>query len=394
MKIKTSSLLAIASFFLVFFEITYIPYQYVRYALIVLIAGLLLIDNFKLSYLGKNAPVFLSTLVFAVAVVFVSFLAKDLVSRRNPFLSSIVFAAMLLELLLVIFRFSAKGEMKQFITIYFKLSFLAAIAVDFFAIFFSEWARATAGNYLNGTKFWVIYLHCAMIAFYSYLVHEKEKDSGKEYKNGKTILFAFFVWSLIMSIIVDCNTGMIALALLAIFLYSCKKKLSSYTKPFVFGITLGLSFLFMWVAAFVLSIPAIQSIIENVFNTSATLTGRLNIYLGMPDVMESHWWLGFGYGSCYEITRETVGYSTTQNGLMNWLLETGIVGTCGLLLLIFTLVRKNHKKICPSQFPFYALAYVFLVLGTIETTFTLWLFGMLFISYGLSQEKTEAPSLK
>ena len=130
-----------------------------------------------------------------------------------------------------------------------------------------------------------------------------------------------------------------------------------------------MSFLIIYQIGFLLQSKPVQYVIINVLHEDLTLTGRMNIYNEISNILLEHKWLGYGYGKSYDIIMSRIGYADSQNALMECIINYGIVGT-GVLLLIFyfsiKLSNGNERK-------FYIMIYLYamVVMGVVEITINL-----------------------
>ena len=142
----------------------------------------------------------------------------------------------------------------------------------------------------------------------------------------------------------------------------------------------------------VLSNQFITYIITQLLDKDITLSLRTMIYLRIPYIMDGHWLTGYGFGSSYEVLMK-YGIVDTQNGILEWIEQVGIIGVIVLISWLSLAMKKLNtiyeKKILMQCAPLVALVYVFLFLGTIEITLTIEVFALILIIYGLKNEKGE-----
>ena len=94
---------------------------------------------------------------------------------------------------------------------------------------------------------------------------------------------------------------------------------------------------------------------------------------------------GFGFGNANEASVTMFGYENVQNALLQWVLQVGFPATIGFVALMFQVFRQIHRKQLVNMnmiLPLVALVYMYILLGTVETTFNMayimW-FGMIFM---------------
>ena len=217
--------------------------------------------------------------------------------------------------------------------------------------------------YLLGTKFTVAYLHLLLYSIYSsYMWNEK---SFLNIKVTKIILLSI---TLIMAIITECSTAIIGIIIIVAMEKIIRNKRKSIN-AFIFILTLLLSFLIIYQIGFLLQARPVQYVIVNVLHEDLTLTGRINIYNEISNILLEHKLLGYGYGKSYDTIMSRIGYADSQNALMDCIINYGIIGT-GVLLLIFyfsiKLSNGNEKK-------FYIMIYLYamVAMGVVEITINL-----------------------
>ena len=181
-----------------------------------------------------------------------------------------------------------------------------------------------------------------------------------------------------------------ALAITMVFLFGLvespkRKKLIRFTSANLLMLVLGASVLFVVVAETLMEMPLVQFVVENVFERDATLTGRTKIFKMFFEVIEGNWLDGYGYGNGNIVTTTLMGYANVQNALLQWVLQVGIMGTAGLVVVMYTVFRQIQRKRLRNMdmiLPLVALIYMYIFLGSVETTFNmafiLW-FGLIFM---------------
>ena len=127
-----------------------------------------------------------------------------------------------------------------------------------------------------------------------------------------------------------------------------------------------------------------EYVVTRILDRDITLTSRTSIYTEVLTIMKSHWLIGFGYGSMVLWNK---GIADAQNGILEWLEYVGVVGT--ILLLIWTGIAMKKLKsnsLKTKQVPFaslVALVYVFVLLATVENTFSIRMLCLILVIYGV-----------
>ena len=103
--------------------------------------------------------------------------------------------------------------------------------------------------------------------------------------------------------------------------------------------------------------------------------------------MNDHWLLGFGYGSSYEICRSQIGFADTQNALMEWIMQIGIIGSvCLIIVLIYAFSKSKNLKNEKQWIWLAGYIYTLIFIGTVEITYTMYFFAVLVLIYVLGVE--------
>ena len=263
---------------------------------------------------------------------------------------------------------------------------------DLMMFFFTEMAEHFGGewwtSFFLGTKFDVGYMHLFFIATLFSAFFQKQRENY-----GKYIVFIALIGLTVYStVFVDCNTGIVSVGMFLIFFIIARKRYSFFIKPQVFSITLVSTVLFVVIYSIVLDSPLVKFIVQQVFDRDISLTGRTNIYKLLGSILTNNIWTGYGYGINYSVSKALFNYDNTQNGLMEWILQVGIIGT-GFLMLFLYVIFLRISKAKPSAviIPILSFIYVLTVIAMIEISLDLFYFMAIGLLYGiaLDEEKKE-----
>ena len=250
-------------------------------------------------------------------------------------------------------------------------------------LMFSGVIRFRSGRfetYLVGTKFNVAYLHMNLLTMW--FVRSKLRPRKVRFAKAKVLLTALFIMAICVR--VDVMSGVLGcLALIVLFILSGKpkgRKLAKLASPTVLMATIALSIVFAFIANWVINIPAVRFVVEDVLKRDTTITGRLNIYEDFAANMQGHWVAGYGLGNSNAVSTRLFGYENVQNGVLDWVLQVGVFATGALMAMIVVvfrqLSRRRGQALAPIM-PLVSLMYMYIILGMIETTmdmsFFLWL---------------------
>ncbi len=288
-----------------------------------------------------------------------------------------------------------KCEKKMAIIYFFVSTFLSIITI----IYANKYPLAAWYNDLNyfiGSKFLVSYNALASILFFSYGL-----DSIK--KNGfiyRIIVLSLFIFNFYVCIRVKCSTGIVGIFFLFFFLmfgFQNKLKVTGHlarSSMAVLAIVLSALVVLLF-SNFIVNLPLIKYVIEDVFNKNSDLSGRLIVYKNIFSYFKGHWLFGYGFNNVYSIFKNTMKIRTNsyaydaQNALLEYMLYFGIIGCAFFLNFIkksFSNISRLNKEATRKKIYFIVGFYMMVFLGTVEITFNPLFY--LFLSY-ISCDKQE-----
>lgn len=381
--LSISSIICFLTFMVSFFSTNYfVGYNILKYISLVII-GLYVVKHLHILLLRKFLLTNFSLILFSLFVVISAYfnLYRDI--ERNPFLAAIVFSGSLLEMFFIAEIMSEKGNTIKMMDIYFKSALIIAIITEFIAIFLPSFAASNQDRYLIGTKFQVVYMHYLIIVFY---VVKNKLIKKKKFNNKIFILLS--LWAIFASIFTQCSTGVVGIILLLVFLMIFKKNQNILLNNIIFLIVIILSFAFIFMYGFILKNSIMEYIIVNLLHRDMTLTSRTIVFGRVLNLLPGNLIWGFGYGSTYELGIQLAGIPNTQNAILNWIWQSGVVTT--VLMVLFIFVTFNFSKKI-AEFgrvdvlkPLCILVYIFVILGAIEVTFNNTFFGLLAVLISVS----------
>lgn len=389
MKIKISTIHAVLVYLLVFFTTTYISYNPIRYFLLVVVA-MMIASNIKIlsrnTYRGLNVGI----AFFCIATLIVSYINRNGYTDRNPFLAAIVFTATLVEFALTVEIFCQREEMQNLIKVFYRMTLLVVIATDCLILFTTIHLQYGGDVFLVGTKFSVIYMHFYLISFF---IADKNVRlrTIRESSLNNAILVLFFIMTMIMSIELGTATGIVGTVALLLFLWLNEKNIGFFLNSEIFFVALMASLLFAVFVETILSNSVVTYIITQLLGKDVTLTFRTVIYSMLPNIMKGRWLWGFGYGTGYEVLMRH-GIVDAQNGVFDWIQQIGIFGTMLLVMWLCIAMKrpKNDYKINYSDVrSLTALIYVFVLLSTVEITFSSDFLAAVVLLYGIKMQRIQ-----
>ncbi len=220
-------------------------------------------------------------------------------------------------------------------------------------------------TYLFGNKFMVAYLHMQTLG----LLAECATLSGK-FNNIKIYfgLLIYGIYGMAICSYVNCATGILGNLVVVILILApisdiIKKTLS---KPLTMMIVLLVANVLLIGSDVLLQMPFIQNLITGVLHKDLTLTGRFQIYAMLPDLFRNSFIIGYGYNS--DIFAALIGYGNAQNGILQYVLDCGIVGAVALIVNWISSVSciKNKEQF---SWPMICVIYGFIICSLVEVCF-------------------------
>lgn len=393
------TVLCVSSFALLEYVSISIPvFTVVKWPLLYL-GGLCLLS--QLNLLIKNIMkrrylyILLLLVLFCAALLISGNVNKDNSSQINIMRSTVRTVCFVVELFAMMIWIAERGHGKFLINFLFRYIMILVIATD--VLLFTKLVTFYDGNheaYLVGTKFIVSYLHMDLLMLWFL----KSGVTSLRLKNMPKLLLAVLaIYLVIVSVRVQCMTGVLG----CVILFICyllidrpsRKGLSVLNSPATLSLSMLFCLLFPFVSELIVSIPAVNYFVVSVLGRNENLTGRVEIFEIFSSKMEGHGAFGFGMGNANAAAKTLFGYANAQNAFLQWILQAGVITTIALVLFLLAIyVQRAKMGAFKKTMPLVILLYVYILLGTVETTFSmsflLW-FAVLFM---MVNEKT--PELR
>lgn len=351
--------LSISLFFSVF-KISILPTGVMQLIKLVALAYILLtcFRNFSKIRGFISVGVFLGTTVVCAALNNGSFGAS--------FNLAILFAIQVFCILsasVSIFRY--KIESLKGLRIFLGILFTASLFNDISILTVSS--IGSGSIYLLGNKFVLGYIHLIIFGLYATVLQVKK--GYVKYNAG--ILFLYGVYSLALMAYLKASTCLLAILFTMLFYYVMPPKSGRIIKGNT-GVLLlvGASVAFFGIIT-LLDLPIIRYFIQEVLGKSLTLTGRLQIYEMLGGLVDERLYCGWGFNS--DIVSYVVGYGNAQNGIMQVIVESGLIGGFFFLNATRNLIPvdcEDYKGLCAvfvgvvvlsvSEIPFDETYFLFL----------------------------------
>lgn len=387
MKIKISTIHAVLVYLLVFFTTTYISYNPIRYFLLVAVA-MMILSNIRVLFRKTYRELNVSIAFFCLATLVVSYINRNGYTDRNPFLAAVVFVATLIEFVITVEIFCQREEMQNLIRVFYRMTLLVVMVTDFLILFTNMHLQYGGDVFLVGTKFSVVYMHFYLISFF-FADKNIELRTIRESSLNNILLGVLLIVTMTVSIKLGTATGIVGTVALLLFLWLSERNIGAFLNSKSFFVALIASLLFAVFVEIILSNSMVTYIITQLLGKDVTLTFRTVIYSMFPNIMKERWFWGFGYGTGYEVLMR-YGIVDAQNGIFDWIQQIGVFGTM-LLAIWLCIAMKQPRNLCDINHSdvrsLTALAYVFVLLATVEITFSSKFLAIIVLLYGIKMQR-------
>lgn len=355
-------------FVFLLYHVSFISFPYwngyynFKYTVIFIVACYLCL-RFKIFLNKKFSKINLILLSYIFVVLLSSYINKDYITNRDTFLAAIVFSAVIVESFFLFEYFSINNKTDKLISILYYLTLFYVIVTDLLLIIKPDLYIEKGKYYLIGNKFTVSYLHLQLIA----LLLQKSKLSINKKNKIRRCLILYSILTFYICLTMECSTGLVGLIILILMVAYEKTIELTIKKTKVIFITLMLSSSLLMLFSNILNNKIISYFVVNVLQEDITLTGRTTIYEKVGEILQGKLLLGYGYGSSFEVMMNFMRAPNTQNGLLEVVLENGIISVLLLMMLIFAVFKFTEKSM--NNFNSILIIYVYIILSCVEITF-------------------------
>lgn len=339
--------------------------------------------------------------LWLLVMAFCTFIFIAAYNNKNPDIGSspmrgtVRMTLFLSELMALMVWVSEKGYSRYLVNILFWYILILVALTDILLLTgIIQFRDGTHEAYLVGTKFNVSYIHLDLLMLW--FIKGNAKTTIKNIPIP--VLIISTVLLIIISVRVHCITGILG----CIVLFACymiidrpsRRGLSILNSPIILIVALVVNLLFPFISKLLVSIPAVNWFVVDVLGKSENLTGRTEIFEIFGEQMNGHWLFGFGFGNENLAAKELFGYANAQNALLQWLLRAGLVNTVLLVcMMVQIFYQRSRSDGIKRTMPLAILIYVYIILGTIEVTFSmsflLWLFLLIPLIYDTMEQQEE-----
>lgn len=338
---------------------------------------------------------FLALALFCVLLIVSMFANRNSNYGNSPLRYTVRLLLYLVELFLLMTVIAETGRTQAALNFLFWYLLLIAVVND--VLMFTQAVRFVVGryeSYLVGTKFSVSYLHMNLLTLWVASSYHKRGRKGVSW--WVVLLAAAFI--VMVAIRIDCMTGVLGCVMLVfLFMFMDKSRNTrfvKFTSPWLLLLAMVLSTAFAFAAEVITQIPAVKYVVEELLHRDTSITGRTNIYQMYISNLQGHWLTGYGYGNGNEVSSSLFGYENVQNGILQWVLQVGVLATVGMVVMmmqVFRLANRSHPEKRSRLMPMVALIYMYIALGMIETTFNMSFFLWFGLVYMIANERMPRP---
>lgn len=345
----------------------------VRYLAIACVAFYLLLNTRSLVRVIKKTPI-----VFFAAFIGWVIVSAYANSFRVPGVDIVRFAVIdlvpVLEIGLLVSVYAERGCFMRVVNLFFWWQLVLVSINDFMVLLapgYFGMESSVLPLYLLGNKFGVVYGHFLMLTLFLVRRNGWNNDKGKIDCQA----FVLVSLSLVISLLVDCMTGVIGTVIVYGFNRLISRYPNSLIRPVVLILILLLACSFMFVYDDILNIAAIKFFLADVLNTTNDITGRSQIYEQLPLILKDHLVYGYGYGTCHILGPALGNFVDTQNGLAEWVWRAGIPSVVLICLFLWSCVSHGRKAIADNSpraikvvAPLLSYLFTLSVLASVEIT--------------------------
>lgn len=365
---KNNIELAFAALFLILYKIEAVPQIVQQTYKIILLCGLF-IYLFRLTDKKRFVNM---VAIYGISITLSSFLGA--LSGSVGYASvayAVVHTGCLMAAYLLLDYCAKHGCMERAMKALLRVTAVACAVLLVSIIIQGTSPEGTSVEYVFGSKFTASYLF-VLFASLIYMVHYNTIQ-----RNWESKLYYLMLALAVMLLCkhLYCTTAFLASALLVIAPLVPRKLRDFLMKP---STILAVMIIFAVIPLMIdpiLENSTVQYILTEVLGESVTLTGRKKIYAALPGIITGNLFLGHGYGN--EVVRDVVSFGNAQNGLLQHLVDYGLIGTVLFLILVYRCVSHSSKK--RRYWPVYVLAYTMIVSSIVEISYNFTFFLAIFI---------------
>lgn len=380
LKLTISSMMSVLLFFAIGVDFAYYPKYFLVRDILLLILMFYCFLNIKVIFGERYRMMSFYVTVFVLSVLLTSLI--NIQYTRNHINTMLIFCFSVMIAFFFMTIQAHYGRMQKVVRIFLILQTIVLLCNDYVLVTHPDLAIQRGYMYLIGNKFTVTYAHLAWVTYYFTWIYLK-KEKAALFSNimgiGFLLYSGYIIW------MVDCSSGLLAVVIMTgLILLIMNNQLVVGTLTHLL-IILSISTAFVVINGFFLSIPIVQTIVRDVLGHTLTLSNRIYIYQQLSGILHGHWLIGFGFGTSYELGMSLGKFPNTQNGVMEWVWQCGLVGTALLFCVIVSAMKRIRRK--KSIYVVSSFLITLGFLASVEITLNLLFMIMLAIVNALSLPK-------
>lgn len=367
---KRISVVSILSFFL-FAELITIDYFSSSFYTVLQYFFLLLIlffclKNFNLILKANIVviTIFLCSLLLGVGIVGSSYINH--VATYN-FRDAIYYAFLIFVISFYLIIVAKKKQLKSLLNAGKIYLIIILVANDFLMFAFPEQFYnihgRDIGTCLIGNKFVVAYAHMALL--FILMIFNKKREKIK--------IIIYGLIAIVICLYVDCMTSVLGTVILLILYFVPKRVKYLLLSPIVFSASFFLSACLLILFQSILNFGPIRFIIVDILHRDLTLTGRMEIYNYILNLISFHPMFGYGHGTNV-VEEKSIWYANAQNAFWDFTINYGFVTSLLLflyLLAIMFIANKTKIKVdfSTGMYVSACMLYVYMFIGIGEIVY-------------------------
>ena len=377
MKINILLLIVFLLFHALYINISYInTYSLFSYILLILCTCYTLLNIRKIDkkYKKNNRYLFLLLLTMGIS------------GLLNQNMNSIILIIKIFDIFIMAELIATKGYSKQAMNLIFYLLVFYIMINDISMFIFGPLAKSGYNvYYMLGNKFTIGLLHIELILIY--LANNSYKKNSDRPELKKIFVTILFLFSIFISIKVQCSTTVVCNIILLILLTINKKTKLKLFNPKVILLILLISSFVLILYSNILEISFVKYIIVNLLGEDVTLTGRTEIYDILWPIIKNRLLFGYGQGASNMILMELMNAPNTQNGLIEFTFSFGIIASIFFIAFIYSLLKSIKPNL--KSYPFLCYIYLCFIISCVEISIGIKVFVFLAFVIMFSNESKE-----
>lgn len=374
-KLNIKNLIITILLFMALFRTYIMSYNQFLYFSLFLSAILIIISRPSLKNIKKNITIILFAMCIFISTYFF---------RTNTYnlLNGLRYSLQFLALYFMTNKLIEKDGLKSTIKSYFLVSFVMTTIMDitvFLNIDFDKIYYQNLTSYIFGNKFILSYLHLQTFSLMIFNDNINKNINKNITKNQVYKYLIYSIFSLVTCIYINCLTGVIGI--IVFFLTMCIPQKKEIKEIMIKPSTIFLFLLIIQILLFCSQIiyeTSFGPYIASIINKGNSLNGRFIIYKKLPEIIFDKPLIGYGYNST--VITNVLGYGNAQNGLLQFLLDLGIIG---LFLFLINVYESINIKFENKNWPLYCALYSFIVCSIFEVCFKFSFFIILCLIFNI-----------